>query len=90
MALMRMTYGNPWRELDTLTHRLGRVFDGFPTPTESGSWVPAVDVTETADALLLTAELPGMTADDVELEVENNVLTLRGEKSEIRREGEEA
>ena len=90
MALVRMRYGNPWRELDTLTNRLSRVFEDFPTPTESGSWVPAVDVTETAEELLLTAELPGLTRDDVELEVENNVLTLRGEKAEIRREGDDA
>jgi len=89
MALMRMSYRNPWRELDTLSNRLGRMFDDFPTPTEGGTWVPAVDVSETAEELLLTAELPGMTHQDIELEVENNVLTLRGEKSEVRREGED-
>ena len=86
MTLVRM---NPWRELDTLSNRLGRMFDEFPTPTEGGNWIPAVNVEETADALLLTAELPGMKADDIELEVENNVLTLRGEKIDIREEGAE-
>ena len=90
MALVRMTPRNPWRELDTLSNRLGRMFDDFPTPTEGGSWIPAVNVEETAEELLLTAELPGMKSDDIELEVENNVLTLRGEKTEIREEGAEA
>lgn len=90
MALVRMRYGNPWRELDTLTNRLSRMFEEFPTPTEAGTWVPAVDVTETAGELLLTAELPGLGRDDVELEVENNVLTIRGEKAEVRTEGEDA
>ncbi|MDT8341450.1 MAG: Hsp20/alpha crystallin family protein [Longimicrobiales bacterium] len=89
MALMHMTYRNPWRELDTLSNRLGRMFDDFPTPTESGNWLPAVDVAESAEELRLTAELPGMTRDDIELEVENNVLTLRGEKAEVRSEGDE-
>lgn len=87
MALVRM---NPWRELDTLTNRLGRVFDDFPTPTEGGNWIPAVNVEETAESLLLTAELPGMKVDDIELEVENNVLTLRGEKTDVREEGAES
>lgn len=88
MALMRMSY-NPWREIDTLGSRLNRIFTDFPTPTETGNWLPAVDVEENAEALVLSAELPGMGLDDVELEVENNVLTLRGEKNELRREGEE-
>jgi HSP20 family protein len=89
MAITRFTARNPWRELDTLSNRLNQMFGDFPSPTQSGSWVPAVDVEETAEELLLTAELPGMTQDDIELEVENNILTLRGEKSEIRKEGEE-
>lgn len=89
MALMRMSYRNPWRELDTLSHRLNRMFDDFPTPTESGNWIPAVNVEETAESLNLTAELPGMSLDDIELELENNVLTLRGQKNDVREEGEE-
>ena len=90
MALVRMSPRNPWRELDSLSNRLGRMFDDFPTPTEGGNWLPAVNVEETADELILTAELPGMKTEDIELEVENNVLTLRGEKTEVREEGTEA
>jgi HSP20 family protein len=89
MALMRMSYRNPWNELDALSGRLNRLFDEFPTPTETGNWIPAVNVEESAEALVLTAELPGMKLDDLELEVENNVLTIRGEKSEVKTEGEE-
>jgi HSP20 family protein len=91
MAITRWTYRNPWRELDTLTNRLGQMFDegGFPTPSDGGAWLPAVNVEETADRLILSAELPGMKRDEVELEVENNILTLRGEKSESRQEGDE-
>jgi HSP20 family protein len=90
MAITRWTNRNPWRELDALTNRLGLNFEQpFPTPSTSGAWLPAVNVEETADELVLTAELPGLTEEDVELEVENNILTLRGEKSEERREGDE-
>jgi HSP20 family protein len=89
MALARMTYRNPWRELDSLTNRLGEMFGDFPTPSESGNWLPAVNVEESAEELLLTAELPGMTTDDIELELENNILTLRGTKNDMRQENDE-
>jgi HSP20 family protein len=89
MAITRWSYRNPWRDLDTLTNRLNQMFDdGFPTPSSGGSWAPAVNVEERPDELLLTAELPGMGHDDIELEVENNILTLRGEKTEELREEE--
>lgn len=89
MAITRM-YRNPWRELDTLSNRLNEMFGDFPTPSESGTWLPAVNVEETSDELLLTAELPGMTRDDIELEMENNILTIRGEKRDVRKEGDES
>ena len=49
-------------------------------------WVPPVNVAETADSILVTTELPGVSPDDVEIEVEENVLTIRGEKHEEREE----
>lgn len=91
MAITRYSTRNPWRELDTLSNRLNRMFDeSFPTPSSGGNWLPSVSVEETTDELLLKAELPGMREEDIELEVENNILTLRGEKTEERREGDEA
>jgi HSP20 family protein len=54
-----------------------------------GSWVPAVDIKETEDAFLITADLPGFSVDDVEVTVENRVLTIRGERAfEEASEGE--
>ncbi len=52
-------------------------------------WSPSVNVEESDESLLLTAELPGLTIDDVEIEVENNVLSIRGEKKEEREEKED-
>ena len=49
-------------------------------------WVPPVNVAETADSILVTAELPGVSPEDVDIQVEENVLTIRGEKHEERDE----
>jgi len=94
MAVTRYSYRNPWRELDQLSNRLASAFDWsnggtFPTPSSAGAWAPAVSVEETDSELILTAELPGMKPGDVELHVENNILTIRGEKREERTEQDE-
>lgn len=88
---MRNPVFSPWRDLEEVSNRLARFLEDSPlsTGTNGGTWFPAVNVEETAEALILTAELPGMTEDQVTLELENNVLTLSGEKSEERTEGEE-
>jgi HSP20 family protein len=81
-----------WPEVDTLQNRLERLFGAdFPrfaaeTPMQ---WIPAVDMKETEEAYVLTAELPGMTEQEVDLEVEENVLTIKGEKRSEREEKKE-
>ena len=87
MAITRFTYRTPWQELDQLTSRLGHLFD--ERSVTPGAWVPAVDVEETPEELRLTAELPGMSREDIDVQVENNRLTIRGEKSVVRHEGED-
>jgi HSP20 family protein len=95
MAIVRyptrsVTY-SPWRELDEVTNRLARMFDETGMRSYNGStvWAPQVNVAETADELVFTAELPGMSRDQVTIELEQNVLTISGEKVEERTEGEE-
>ncbi len=88
----------PLREMATLTDRMNRLFDelwGRPirrTAEEdflAGAWVPAVDILETRDGLQVTAELPGVDPKDVEVTVENGMLTIRGERQfEKAAEGE--
>lgn len=90
-SLRRPTYSN-WSDLDDVSNRLSRFFDEsfFNAPMrESGRWVPPVSVSETGDELLLTAELPGMSEDDISIDLENNVLTISGQKNEVREEGDE-
>ena len=89
MAIVR--YRSPWREIDQITHGLNRWFDSDWAPaTRRSDWAPAVNVEETGEELLLTAELPGLTGSDVSVELENNVLTVQGEKSEGHKESEDS
>ena len=61
-----------------------RMFDSFFNADVQGeetrAWMPPVDVQETADAYLFHAELPGLTKDDINITLENNVLRLSGER----------
>ncbi|HET9947433.1 MAG TPA: Hsp20/alpha crystallin family protein [Longimicrobiales bacterium] len=97
MAIVRYPFRSPtlspWREFDEVTNRLARLFDEFPMfpirRGDGGMWSPPVSVSETSDELIFTAELPGLSEKDVNIELENDVLTISGEKSEERTEGDE-
>lgn len=76
-------------ETDLLRGRMDRLFNEMLGEFWGGRaaenvaprvWAPPVDIRETEDALLITAELPGMTKDEVDITLENNVLTLSGER----------
>ncbi len=93
MALVRYaprsTFAS-WPELDPFSNRLSRVFgNAWDEPGLAGNWIPAVNVEESADELLLTAELPGMREEDVNVNIETNILTIRGEKREAHEETDE-
>ena len=77
---------SPWREFD----RLARIFDDVSLRRGEGEmWSPPVTVSETSDELLFSMELPGMSEEQVSIEVENDVLTISGEKTEERTEDDE-
>lgn len=81
---MTITKYNPMRDLMGLSERLNRMFEdmgGFRGENEiTGSWVPAVDVYESEHAIEIKADLPGMTEKDIDITVENNTLTIKGER----------
>ena len=82
---MAMTRFDPFREFATLQDRMNRLFGDVYLRDEDvsrqGSWVPPVDIYETGSHdLVIKAELPDMSREDIEVTVENNTLTLRGEK----------
>ncbi|MEE4276257.1 MAG: Hsp20/alpha crystallin family protein [Thermoleophilia bacterium] len=75
MAIIRW---DPFREMTQLQNRFDRLFEAVGGRQES--WLPAVDVFDTQDAVVLKAELAGMNPDDIQIEVEDNVLTIKGER----------
>jgi len=86
----------PWRgeidrlrdEMDRLYERLfdWRPFRRFPM---EGEWVPWVDISETAKNIVVSAEIPGMEAKDIDVSLDGSVLTLRGERKHEKEEKEE-
>ncbi|MEZ5078093.1 MAG: Hsp20/alpha crystallin family protein [Solirubrobacterales bacterium] len=83
MALVRW---DPGREIDTLQGDVNRLFDSFFGRREGGQggqprrWVPAMDLVETEDDLVLRADLPGVDRDEISVEVKDGVLTVSGER----------
>src|SRR5687767_1236205 len=85
MAIVRW---EPFRDLLSLQERMNRLFDESFARTRGadedwalgGAWAPAVDIYEQAGNIVLKAELPGIDPKDVDIRVENNTLTLRGER----------
>ncbi|MDH4043562.1 MAG: Hsp20/alpha crystallin family protein [Gemmatimonadota bacterium] len=73
-----------WNDVFTTRREIDRVFDRFfgQAAGITGPWTPVVDVRETKDAIEMVAELPGLRLDDVEVSIENNVLTVAGEKKQ--------
>ncbi|HUP42089.1 MAG TPA: Hsp20/alpha crystallin family protein, partial [Thermoanaerobaculia bacterium] len=82
-----MTRWNPTASFVAQRDPFARLLDSFlgenPYPSEDVSnrtWMPAVNIRETDGAFYVEAELPGMTKDDIEITLENNMLKLSGER----------
>jgi HSP20 family protein len=94
MAIVRF---EPFRDLAGLQERMNRLFSesyrsqqtGDDDWALGGTWAPAVDIYEQDNNIVLKAELPGVDPKDVDIQLENNTLTLRGERkldSEVKKE----
>jgi HSP20 family protein len=59
-------------------HRFGQRYEGGPT---KAAWAPTVDIAEREDAYLVTVELPGVGLDDIEITIQDGLLTIQGERS---------
>lgn len=82
MAVVRW---EPTRELESFQSDMNRLFESFfrPGSGRNGTrWVPATDLAQEGDDLILRLDLPGMDDETVDVEVEGNVLTVSGERSE--------
>jgi HSP20 family protein len=80
---------DPFREMERLQSEMNRIFDGINrVPEANGNalmqngrvWSPSVDVAENAQEIVVHAELPGMKQEDIDIELNGDTLTLRGER----------
>jgi HSP20 family protein len=84
----------PWRGMGGLREEMERVFDRFFEPRWEefeaiDAWAPKVDFSETKDAFMVKAEIPGVEQKDVSVSLENQMLTIRGEKHKEKEEKDE-
>ncbi len=83
MAIIRW---DPFRDLITIREKMNHLFEeavtsrGEEKDLVSSSWTPTVDIFETEDELVLSAEVPGINEKDIEIKIEDNTLTFRGER----------
>lgn len=77
----------PTREISTLRDRMDRLFNealgrgwGGEEGLATGVWIPPVDVFETPESIVLKADLPDVNKDELDISIENNTLTIKGER----------
>jgi HSP20 family protein len=94
---MTIVRWEPLRELGTLQSEMNRLFNTmFDSPSGGGGgaaalrrWMPAMDLLETDDHFVLRADLPGMSEEDVNIELEDSTLTISGERKAEHEENRE-
>jgi len=91
MAIMRW---RPWGDLVNVQDEMDRMFDDFLgwVPVKRSAqqrWAPPVDISEDNGSILVDVEIPGMKKEDIKVSLENNVLSLKGEKKQEREVKEE-
>lgn len=90
---MELTRWDPFKDLQTLQERMNRLFNegvgrlaGRSDEVFGGNWVPCVDIYEEDHEFVVLAELPGLDIKDIDLQVQENVLTLKGERRRLEKE----
>lgn len=81
----------PWTGMDVFKREIDRLFDRvfeprWPELEVAGEWAPKVDVAETKDTIVVSAELPGMEQKDIGVDLEGEMLTIKGEKQQEKEE----
>lgn len=93
---MTLQRWDPFRDLVSLQERMNRLFEDSLSRSKTtdqemamGAWTPPVDIFETAESVILKADLPGVDQKDIDVRIENNTLTLRGERKFLKEAKEE-
>ena len=93
---MNMIQYDPWRKLQQLQREMGTLFDPLlgtrdeAATIATSDWVPAVDIKEEETQFLVIADIPGVAPEDIEVKMENGVLSIKGERKEeskVEKEG---
>lgn len=87
MTLVRF---EPVKDFDFITNRLQRFFDDFPGMVNQNydTFSPRVDISETEKNILIEAEIPGVSKDDLKITLHDNILTMEGEKKRVEEKKE--
>ena len=91
MALVRY---QPWNSMDQLRREMGRLFEGQLSSEEESNiatsdWVPAVDIQENEKEFLIHADIPGVDPNDIDVHMEDGMLTIKGERESETKEEKE-
>lgn len=87
MTLLRF---EPMRDFDYLNTQIQRFFDEFPgfNITSKDSFSPKIDISENDKQIIIDAEIPGVTKDNLKITLQDNILTIEGEKKKVTEEKE--
>lgn len=80
MAIVRW---DPIKDLMSIQERVNKIFDSTfsgEENTDKGEWTPAVDIYETETEIVIIAELPGMSEDNVDIQITDGILSIKGNK----------
>ena len=83
----------PWTGIPTLKQEMDRLFDRFFEPRWEefpalSEWAPQLDISETKDALVVKADVPGMDPKEIQISLQEQLLTIKGEKQQEKEEKE--
>ncbi len=89
--MFEITPWRPFRELERMRREMDRLWSDVFTPAAPSElgWAPSVDVSETKDAILVRAEIPGMDVKDIDISIVGDTLTIKGEKKQKVEEKDE-
>ncbi|MDH5594016.1 MAG: Hsp20/alpha crystallin family protein [Gammaproteobacteria bacterium] len=82
---------DPWTQLARMQNELSRVFDTrLPGQNDdnvvTSDWAPAVDIKEEADRFVIHADIPGVDSKDIDIHMEDGILTIKGERESEKKE----
>ena len=91
--MFELTPWKPFGELRTLRREMDKLWEDFfggqELMSSEGLWLPAIDISETKEAIIVRAELPGMDPKEIEINLTGDVLTIKGEKRQKTEEKDE-